>query len=183
MARPVTLKSNVARYGFCTLAVARITLGFIFLWAFLDKWLGLGFATCRGDVTGTVQVGCSDSWLHGGSPTAGFLQFATRGPFGDFFHSLAGKTWVDWLFMIGLLAIGKALILGIAVRLAAIFGSVLLFMMWLSTLWPANNPVLDEHIIYILLLTLICIFADQQRFSLRSWWQKQPIVQKLPWLL
>ena len=29
------------------LALARISLGLIFLWAFFDKLWGLGFATCR----------------------------------------------------------------------------------------------------------------------------------------
>ena len=70
----------------------RIMLGWIFLWPFLDKLFGWGFATEAGQ-----------GWLQGGSPTAGFLQFGTKGPLAEYFQSLAGQAWVDWLFMAGLL--------------------------------------------------------------------------------
>ncbi|MEU1639921.1 hypothetical protein ABZ440_44135, partial [Nonomuraea sp. NPDC005701] len=43
-------------------AVARIAIGWIFLWAFLDKTFGWGFATPAGK-----------AWVAGGSPTTGFL--------------------------------------------------------------------------------------------------------------
>ena len=44
----------------------RMAVGWIFLWAFLDKLVGLGFAT---------EVG--KGWLNGGSPTFGFLNFGS----------------------------------------------------------------------------------------------------------
>src|SRR4030095_68696 len=133
-------------------SLLRISLGFIFLWAFLDKLFGLGFATCRDAKSGAIDVMCSKAWLEGGSPTTGFLKNGTQGPFADFYQGLAGHAWVDWLFMAGLLLIGLALITGIALKLATISGSLLLFMMWTAALWPANNPVLDEHLVYILVL-------------------------------
>jgi uncharacterized membrane protein YphA (DoxX/SURF4 family) len=48
--------------------VLRLVLGFIFLWAFVDKVFGLGFATAS-----------SKAWIHGASPTAGFLMFFLTG--------------------------------------------------------------------------------------------------------
>jgi hypothetical protein len=69
-------------------ALLRISLGFIFLWAFADKTFGLGFATTS-----------ANAWINGGSPTYGFLTFATKGPFADFFKSLAGNNFVDIVFM------------------------------------------------------------------------------------
>jgi thiosulfate dehydrogenase (quinone) large subunit len=66
-----------ARY---VMAVTRIALAWVFLWAFLDKTFGLGFATAR-----------ADAWINGGSPTFGFLNFATEGKlFHDVFAGLAG---------------------------------------------------------------------------------------------
>src|SRR3989344_6173071 len=78
----------------------RLVMAFIFLWAFFDKLLGLGFATPG-----------ERAWVNGGSPTTGFLSNAVQGPFADIFRSLAGVGIVDWLFMLGLLFVGMTLLL------------------------------------------------------------------------
>jgi hypothetical protein len=66
----------------------RYVMGSIFLWAFVDKTFGLGFATKS-----------ASAWMFGGSPTYGFLTYAAKGPFAGFFHSLAGNPLVDWMFI------------------------------------------------------------------------------------
>ena len=122
----------------------RLVMSLIFLWAFVDKLFGLGFATKS-----------ENSWLNGGSPTSGFLLNATHGPFAEFFKSLAGVAVVDWLFMLGLLFVGLTLLINRFVSWGAIAGGVMMALMWLSAFPPANNPVLDEHIVYILVLVLL----------------------------
>ena len=161
-------------------AVARISLGFTFLWAFMDKLFGLGFATCHDAKTNTVEVLCQKAWLEGGSPTMGFLKFGTKGPLADFYQGLAGNTFIDVLFMAGLLLIGVALIAGIGMRLAAFSGGLLLIMMWSAALWPENNPFMDEHIIYAVVLFGLLSVNKNQVWGLRDWWVKQPIVKRLP---
>ena len=99
-----------------------------------------------------VSVLCERAWLEGGSPTSGFLKFATDGPFAAFYQGLAGNTFIDWLFMLGLLGIGTALLLGIGMRIAVVSGVLLLMMMWSASIPPENNPVFDEHIVYSLAL-------------------------------
>lgn len=178
----MALSKHLTDTSLYTWAMLRIGLGAIFLWAFLDKLFGLGFATCRDAVTDVVSVGCSAAWLYGGSPTEGFLQFATKGPFADFYQSLAGLAWVDWLFMLGLAGIGTGLLLGIAVRLVAVAGIMLMLLMWSSLLWPSNNPVIDEHVIYALVLAGIFVTAQHQKWSLRRHWLKLDIVQRLRFL-
>ncbi len=163
-------------------ASLRISLGFIFLWAFFDKLLGLGFATCRNAETNLVNVMCSKAWVEGGSPTLGFLKFGTKGPLADFYQGLAGVAWVDWLFMLGLLLIGLALVTGVAQKLAAISGSLLLLMMWSATLLPDNNPILDDHIIYILVLWGVYLNRGNAKWSLQNWWKNQSLVRKFPLL-
>ena len=64
---------HAARYVW---AVLRLLMGWTFFWAFIDKLFGLGFATAA-----------ESSWLNGGSPTAGFLKFATHGPFAEFYQA------------------------------------------------------------------------------------------------
>lgn len=128
------------------LVALRLVMGFTFLWAFLDKTFGLGFATSP-----------SKAWTKGGSPTAGFLANAVKGPFADIFHSLAGVAIVDWLFMIGLLFVGLTLMLNKYVKWGCIAGGLMMALMYVALLWPENNPIIDEHIVYILALALIYV--------------------------
>lgn len=176
----MAFKKHVADGSLYAWALLRIVLGYIFLWAFLDKLFGLGFATCKDKVTDLVQIGCSQSWLHGGSPTKGFLSNATSGPFVSFYHNLAGHVWVDWLFMLGMLIIGAGLLLGIWVRFAAFAGIIMVLLMWSALLWPANTPGVDEHIIYAIALFGIALVDENQVWGLRGWWQKTTLAKKLP---
>jgi thiosulfate dehydrogenase (quinone) large subunit len=100
------------------LAVLRVSLGFVFLWAFLDKTFGLGYSTPW-----------ERAWINGGSPTKGFLSSVEVGPFQGFFHSIAGDAWADWSFMLGMLAIGVALIGGVGLRLAAVGATIMMALM------------------------------------------------------
>lgn len=150
-------------------AVLRISLGWIFLWAFLDKTFGLGVATES-----------ENAWVDGGSPTEGYLSFATRGPLKGWFDWMAGDAWADWLFMVGLLGIGIALILGIGMRLAAATGAALLVLMWAASLWPENNPFLDDHLIYAIALVVLALVHAGDTWGLGRWWNRQPLVRQHP---
>lgn len=147
----------------------RIGLGFTFLWAFFDKVFGLGFTTAKGS-----------AWLDGVSPTSGFLLHGTHGPLASVFASLAGHAWVDWLFMLGLLGIGVALMFGVALRLAGASAAVLLSLMLVAaSLPPEHNPIIDEHALYGLLS--LWILAEPTRFtalSLANVWQRQVFVKR-----
>ena len=160
-------------------AFSRISLGFVFLWAFVDKLFGLGLATCN--VKGVTTIGCHSAWLSGGSPTSGFLSHAA-GPFANFYNALAGVPLIDWLFMLGLLGIGIGLMFGVAMKVSAAAGSLMLFMMWTAALWPANNPFIDQHIIYILLIIGLAGVNKDQVLGLRKVWVKLPVVKKYSWL-
>lgn len=126
------------------ISVLRIALGFIFLWAFVDKLLGLGFAT-------TTQ----NAWINGGSPTYGFLMYGTKGPLAHFFQSIAGSPVVDWLFMLGLLGVGVTLIINRFIVLGSIAGTFMVLLMYLAVLPPENNPLIDDHIIYALVFLFL----------------------------
>ena len=151
------------------LAAIRLSLGWIFLWAFVDKLFGLGFATPS-----------ERSWLNGGSPTKGFLANAATGPFEGFYKSIAGAAWADWLFMLGLLGIGAALMLGIAMRLATAAGALLLVLMWTAVLPPENNPFMDDHIVYALVLIALALLGAGHHYGLGRTWERLAIVQKYP---
>jgi thiosulfate dehydrogenase [quinone] large subunit len=163
-------------------AVVRIATGLVFLWAFLDKLFGFGYATPG-----------ERAWINGGSPTKGFLGNIDHGPLAETFRSMAGAAWADWLFMLGLAGIGLALVLGIGLRIAAISGTVMMLLMWAAE-WPldrftdageptmSTNPVLDYHILYALVLIWLAIIAADATWGLGKQWANLGFVRKNPWL-
>jgi thiosulfate dehydrogenase [quinone] large subunit len=162
----VVAPAQARAFGYVTAAL-RIGLGWIFLWAFLDKLFGLGHETES-----------KAAWINGGSPTNGFLAHATAGPFADLYQNIAGQAWADWLFMIGLAGIGTALIAGVAIRIAAASGALLLVLMWTAVLPPANNPFLDDHLIYALVLIALALVKAGHVLGLGQTWERLPLVQK-----
>jgi thiosulfate dehydrogenase [quinone] large subunit len=171
IAEPVyeeTTRHKAYRY---LLAMTRLSLGWVFLWAFLDKTFGLGHETPS-----------ENAWIDGGSPTEGFLANAPTGPFEDFYKDMAGQAWADWLFMIGLAGIGVALILGVAIRIAAVSGALLLLMMYTAVLPPENNPFMDDHIIYALVLGVLALAGANKTLGLGKVWERIPLVERYGFL-
>lgn len=163
--------------------VLRIALGWTFLWAFLDKAFALGFATGRDSETGAIDFFGPDAWINGGSPTDGFLQFGvhTKGFFVDLYGGLVGQTWVEWGYMLSMLLIGLALILGIGTRLAAIGGIVWMAMFYTAgAFWPENNPFLDDHILYAIVLAGIAYVGAGRYLGLGRWWERTAAVRRFP---
>jgi len=165
------------------LAVLRIATGFVFLWAFLDKTFGLNYATPS-----------AKAWINGGSPTQGFLAHVETGPFQSTFHSIAGAGWANWLFMLGLLGIGVALIAGVAVRIAAVSGVLMLAFMWFAEFPLAQhtsagaptgspNPLTDSHFIYAVVLIVLAATYAGTTWGLGRIWARLPLVQKHHWAL
>jgi thiosulfate dehydrogenase [quinone] large subunit len=167
--RPPTraVPRDPARYVW---GVTRLFLGWTFLWPFLDKLFGLGHETPS-----------AKAWIHGGSPTTGFLKGAV-GPFAGMYHSLAGLQAADWGFMLGLLAIGVALLLGIGTRIAAVSGTVLLVLMWSASLPPANNIFMDDHLIYAAVLVGLAIVSAGNTLGFGRQWTHTDLVRRHPWL-
>jgi thiosulfate dehydrogenase [quinone] large subunit len=84
--------------------------------------------------------------------------------------------------MLGLLGVGLALILGIAMKLAAIADSIMMILIWLAVFPPQNNPLIDEHIIYSLILVGLAKSNAETYWNLNKWWLKTGILKKLPFL-
>jgi thiosulfate dehydrogenase [quinone] large subunit len=158
--------------GAIAIAVLRLSIGFVFLWAFLDKLIGLGYATPS-----------ERAWINGGSPTNGFLSHVAVGPFESAYHSIAGTWWADTLFMVGLLGIGLAVMSGVFLNLSAIAGAVMMVLMWAAE-WPfaqftssgeasgSTNPFMDYHLIYAWVLIVLAVIGAGRYFGLASWWAR-----------
>ena len=153
-------------------AVVRIMLGWVFFWPFMDKTFGLGFSTVA-----------NKAWILGNSPTSGFLKASTNGPFDGFYHAMIGMPVVDWLFMVGLLGIGVSLILGIYMRFASYCGILLLGLIFFANLPLKTNPLIDQHIIYIVILYGFTLMPSiGEVWGLGKWWKSQSFVKQYPFL-
>lgn len=165
--RPASTDKPFVRYLW---AAARLCLGWTFLWPFMDKLFGLGHETAS-----------ADAWLNGGNPTMGFLSHSA-GPFSGIYQGIAGSTIVNVLFMGGLLFIGVALLLGIAMRPACIAGATMLMLMWSASLPPQNNLFMDDHIIYAIVLIGLAAVGAGKTLGLGERWAKSGAVRRYAWL-
>lgn len=167
-----------------TLAMLRIAFGFIFLWAFFDKLLALGLSTGKNPQTGAVDRFGAAAWIHGGSPTQGFLSHGVpeNNPFKSFFNGIAGDPWADWLFMIGLLGIGLALFFGFAMRLAGFAGAILYLLMWLAS-WPvATNPFIDDHLTGAIVVIVLALTLAGDTWGVGRPWARLSLVHRMGFL-
>lgn len=171
---------NTHRAAHIALGVLRIIIGWTFLWAFVDKVFALGYSTGVDPVTGKVDRFGDAAWLHGGSPTLGFLKFGADGPFNGFYHAIAGTTLADWGFMFGLLAIGVSLTFGVFNRLGTIAGVAMYLMMWTVVMPPANNPVADDHLLGAAAVLVLGLYGAGRYLGLAGWWNDQDLVKKYP---
>jgi thiosulfate dehydrogenase [quinone] large subunit len=90
---------------------------------------------------------------------------------------MAGQAWADWLFMGGLLGIGVALTAGIAMRIAAASGALLLVFMWMASLPLDNNPFMDDHLVYAMVLVLLAALRAGDTAGLGAQWRTLPVVR------
>jgi thiosulfate dehydrogenase (quinone) large subunit len=146
------------------LAFGRILIGWTFMWPFLDKLFGFGFATPS-----------ERAWINGGTPAQGFMANQS-GPFAGFFEGITGA-WADWGFMAGLFLIGLAMLTGAGLKLAAWGGTLLMLLMYLAQFplgQPAEvmvtNPITDSHWIEAVVLLLAAYGLAGDTWGLGKWW-------------
>ncbi len=135
--RHVTFEYSETWIGYSILSL-RLVMGWVFLQAGLDKLFDPGWTA------------------------AGFLENAipAGNPFQETFQAMAGSPLVDGLVIWGLTLIGVALLLGILVRWSSFWGAIMMLFFWAASLEGgllqglplAHGWVVDDHIVYILLL-------------------------------
>ncbi len=156
------------------LAVLRLATGFIFLWAFLDRAIGLGFSTTS-----------AAAWIQGGTPSQGFLNSpALTGPFKSFFALIASPASdvLAVLAVLAMFAVGAAGMLGVGLRVGAVAGSVVLLFMHLAE-WPftvnaaSTNPLVGYHIVYALALIVIAFVSAGDTRGFGRVWKSLPLIR------
>lgn len=92
--------------------------------------------------------------------------------------------WVNFLNEWGLTILGICLLLGIFVRLASVFGAALMLLYYFPVLqFPyigQHSFLVDEHIIYALVLLFFAAVGAGRQWSLSNWCAKLPICRRYP---
>lgn len=159
------------------LAVLRIAVGAGFLYAGLEKVL---------DFAGTGKP-----WS-----AAGFLKFGTAGtipnmsglpdpmshnPIQGFWGGLAADPGImgviNVLVVFGEVAIGVALILGLATRLAGTLGAVMTFLFWLAA-WDFQFGPVNQQFVYMLLSATVAYASAGKTLGLDERLERSRIAQR-----
>jgi thiosulfate dehydrogenase [quinone] large subunit len=153
----------------------------------LRAGLGLGFAFAGFDKF--------FMWA-GGKPftSLGYLKFGTNGawlgsdpkaiinPTHGFWAGLAGNTSLvsifDTLVVFGEIAIGVALIIGLATRFSGLMGALLMSFLFVSN-WSFGNGPFNEQFMYGL-MALTIVITGAGAYALDTVVAKVPVMQKIP---
>ncbi len=156
-------------------AILRLAVGGGFLFAGLEKWLEFG----------------------GGKPfsAAGFLKSATGGtlpgsdpktivnPTHDFWVGLAGNeglvTLINFLVVFGEIAIGVALVIGLATRFASYAGFLMMALFYVANFSFANGPF-NQQFMYGITCLVLAIVGAGEYYGLDAILDKMAFVKRAP---
>jgi len=115
----------------------------------------------------------------------GYLNSAKTFP--GFYHWLAQPNILPTINFInewGLTLLGISLIIGLFVRLSSILGAILMVLYYFPVLtFPyikPNSYLVDEHIIYALILVYFAAVRAGRIWGLENWCSRLPICSKFP---
>ena len=72
------------------------------------------------------------------------------------------------------------MLLGIGLRIAGIAGALQMGLIYLSAFPPAHNPILDEHIVYAIILIGIAVLRPGEVLGLGRMWSEMEVVKNYP---
>lgn len=132
----------------------RISMGWLMFYSGITKvlnpeWTALGYGSSAKTFTGLYQ------WL----------------------MSPANIGWIDFMNQWGLTLLGISLILGIGVRLSSSLGAILMLFYYFPILeFPRvgdHSYIVDEHIIYALILIFFAVDKAGRYYGLEEWFENK----------
>jgi thiosulfate dehydrogenase [quinone] large subunit len=162
-----------------------------------EHWIGyamvfmrvtMGWVLLQGGLTKLVtylNADASDNWT-----ASGFLMHAIPegNPLMGLWGSFAGSPIIDMLVMWGLTLTGFGLIIGAAVRWNAFWGAVMMLFFWLASLTGgllqglpvAHGWVVDDHLIYAILLFGLGAMGAGRILGVDAYIEKMDFVERIP---
>ncbi len=157
------------------LAVLRIALGAGFLYAGIDKVVHFGGGTAF-DATSFLAKAT-------GGTAPGAAEGAIVNPTNGFWVALAGNpglmTAVNFLVVFGEIAIGIALILGIATRFAGLAGALMMALFYVAS-WDFAHGLVNEQFLYGILAAFVAYAKAGEAYGLDAYIDKTATVKAHP---
>ena len=157
------------------IAFTRVAVGWVFLYAGLEKLFGAEPFSAVGFLKfGTI-----------GTTSAHVAEGTVVNPTHDFWVALAGNgtllPLVNFLVVFGEVAIGAALILGIATRFASIMGALMMTLFWVAA-WDFAFGVIEYHSLLAIVTLALGIMGAGEVYGFDAIVDRSPVVQRLPQL-
>jgi thiosulfate dehydrogenase [quinone] large subunit len=158
------------------LAVLRIAVGAGFLYAGLDKVMHFAGAGKAFNAVGFLKGGTL-----GAAP--GSAEGAVVNPTHDLWVSLAGNPGlmgvINFLVVFGEIAIGVALILGIATRFAGILGGLMMGLFYVAT-WDFSHGFVTEQFMYGIIALFVAYAAAGEAYGIDTILDRTRLVRSQP---
>ncbi len=156
------------------LAVLRIALGAGFLFAGLDKFLQV--AGKPFNAAGFLKGATGGAWLNSDPKTV-------VNPTHDFWVTLGGNAQlmdvVNFLVVFGEIAIGVALILGLATRFAGSMGVLMMALFYIAN-WSFANGPFNEQFFYGAIAAVLVYTGAGEHYGVDEIIQRLAIVKRAP---
>lgn len=167
---------NTAKYRDAGIALIRVAMGWVFLFAGIEKLLALGGKPFT--AAGFLQFGTAGTW-----PGVTLAQGDYLNPTHPFWVSVAGNAGlisvINVLVVFGELAIGTALILGLFTRFASIMGVIMLSFFYIAA-WDFSLGIVNEQLMYAIVTGGLGLIGAGKVFGLDAIIEKTEFVRKVP---
>jgi thiosulfate dehydrogenase (quinone) large subunit len=168
---------NTTRYPAKGLALLRVAIGAGFLYAGLDKAIHFGAAAAKPfNATGFLK-GATLGTMPGSA------EGAVVNPTHDFWVALAGNAnlmgVVNFLVVFGEIAIGVALILGLATRFAGLMGGLMMGLFYIAT-WEFAHGFVNEQFLYGIVALFVAYAAAGEYYGIDAIIDRTQTVRSQP---
>ncbi|MDE2702302.1 MAG: DoxX family protein [Chloroflexota bacterium] len=140
--------------------VLRLVMGWIFLWAGLEKAVN-------------------------GFTAAGFLQNATSGPLQEQFAAWgadsAALAVIDPLVTYGQILMGLAIIFGVATRAALFCGGIMMLLFYIAQFPPEHNPFVDYYAVYVVVYLMLGALGAGRILGFGGLFENLPWIRDRVW--
>ena len=151
-----------------------------------ETWVGYALLALRLVMGWTLFYAGITKVLDPAWSAKGFLLNAIpeANPFGGVWATMAN----DWLWLIdplnqwGLTLVGLALLLGVFVRWSALWGAVMMVFYWAASLPLSHAIVIDDHIVYAMLLFGLGAFGAGRILGLDEYLEDTEFAKQNRWL-
>ena len=161
------------------LAALRVFLGWGFLFAGLSKFLQIG-ASAPFTAAGFLKFGTAGTWP-GVAEAAEGAPPIINNPTHDLWIALAGNPTLlsvtDTLVVFGQIAIGTALILGLATRFSGVMGAVMMTFLTLAA-WDFGHGIVNQTSLYAVVALVLAATHAGKVYGLDGLLEKATVVRE-----